>query len=135
MAVIIPIVSKFDDRGIKKSQSAFAGLANSLKSTLGAIGISVGLAAITNGLTQAGKAAAEDAKSQALLANQLKNSIGANAEMTASVEKSIKAMQLSASVADDQIRPAFAQLVRATGSVAKATDLTQLALNVSADVS
>lgn len=132
MAVIIPIVSKFDDRGIKKSQSAFAGLSKSLKSTIGALGIGIGLSAITRGFIEAGKAAAEDAKSQALLAQQLKNTIGANDSMIASVESSIKTMQMSAAVADDQIRPAFAQLVRATQDVGKATTLTQLALDVSA---
>jgi hypothetical protein len=41
-------------------------------------------------------------------------------------------MQLSASVADDVLRPAFAQLVRATGDLGVATRLTQLALDVSA---
>lgn len=52
--------------------------------------------------------------------------------MIASVEESINAMSRSAAVADDAIRPAFAQLVRATGDVGQATKLTSLALDVSA---
>jgi hypothetical protein len=39
---------------------------------------------------------------------------------------------MSAGVADDVLRPAFAQLTRATGDTAKATELMQLALDISA---
>jgi hypothetical protein len=41
-------------------------------------------------------------------------------------------MESMSAVADDKIRPAFAQLARATGDVGKATELTNLALNVAA---
>jgi hypothetical protein len=41
-------------------------------------------------------------------------------------------MESMSAVADDKIRPAFAQLARATGDVTKATELTNLALNVAA---
>lgn len=132
MAVIVPVASKFDDSGIKAAKKAFSGLSSSLKSTVGALGVSLGLAALTRQLMDASKAAVEDTKSQALLANQLMNSVGATDDQISAVEGSIKAMQLQASVADDVIRPAFAQLARATGDVAKATELTQLALDVSA---
>ena len=132
MAVIIPVVSKFDDKGLKQAQSAFAGLGSSMKGILGAAGIAVGFSAIASGLKDSAKAAIEDTKSQALLANQLRNTVGASESQIASVEKSIKAMQLQASVADDVIRPAFASLVRSTGDVGQATALTSLALDVAA---
>ena len=132
MAVIIPVVSKFDDKGIKKAQSEFGKLGGAMKGILGAAGIGVGVSAIVDGLKEATKAAAEDVKSQALLANQLKNTVGASDEQIASVEASIKAMQNQAAVADDVIRPAFASLVRATGDVNQATNLTALALDVAA---
>lgn len=132
MAVIIPVASKFDDSGIKSAKKAFGGLSSTLKSTIGTLGVTLGVAALTRQLMDASKAAVEDTKSQALLANQLMNSVGATNDQITAVEASISAMQLQASVADDVIRPAFAQLARATGDVTKATELTQLALDVSA---
>jgi hypothetical protein len=48
------------------------------------------------------------------------------------VEKSISKMESLSAVADDNIRPAFAQLARVTGDVGKATELTSLALDVAA---
>lgn len=132
MAVIIPVVSKFDDKGLKQAQSSFGKLGSSLKGILGAAGIGVGLSSIVAGLKQSTVAAIEDTKSQALLANQLRNTIGASDAQISSVEASIAAMQKQAAVADDQIRPAFASLVRATGDVARATSLTSLALDVAA---
>lgn len=132
MAVIIPVASKFDDSGIKSAKKAFGGLSSSLKSTIGALGVGIGITTLVNTLKDATRAAAEDTKSQALLAQQLRNTTGATDSQISAVEQSISAMQLSASVADDVLRPAFAQLVRATGDLGVATKLTQLALDVSA---
>lgn len=131
-SILIPLKAVFDDKGIKDAQKQFNKLGGSLKSVVGALGLSVGIGALVNTLKDASKAAVEDAKSQALLANQLVNSVGATDQQISAVEASISAMQLQASVADDVIRPAFAQLARATGDVAKATELTQIALDVSA---
>src|SRR5512137_1656085 len=110
MAVIVPIVSKFDDKGLKQAQSDFGKLGKSMKTMLAGVGVGLGLAALTNGLQAAGKAAASDAKSQGLLALAMKNTMGATAEQISMAEKNIKAMELMSSVADDQIRPAFANL-------------------------
>jgi len=132
MSIKAIIATQFDASGIKRAEKAFGGLSKTIKSTVGTLGLTIGVAALVNTLKDASKAAVEDAKSQALLANQLMNSVGANNDQIAAVEASISAMQLQASVADDVIRPAFAQLARATGDVTKATELTQLALDVSA---
>lgn len=132
MAIKAIIATQFDASGIKRAEKAFGGLSKSIKATVGTLGLSLGIASLTQQLMAASKAAVEDAKSQALLANQLVNSVGATDQQISAVEASISAMQLQASVADDVIRPAFAQLARATGDVAKATELTQLALDVSA---
>jgi hypothetical protein len=126
------IASQFDDTGLKKAQKSLGSLGASMKGALGAIGITASLGAIVKGYGDAAKAAVEDGKSQALLANQLRNTTGASDAQIASVEKAIRTMQFQASVADDVIRPAFASLVRATGDVGKATDLTSLALDVAA---
>lgn len=131
-SILIPMKSVFDDKGVKEAQNSFSKLGSSMKGIIGALGVGIGIAAITNGLKESAKAAIEDTKSQALLANQLRNTIGATDGQIASVESSIRAMQMQASVADDVIRPAFASLVRSTGDVAQATALTSLALDVAA---
>ena len=131
-SILIPLKAIFDDRGIKEAQSEFAKLGKSMKGLLGAAGIAVGLGAVVSGLKAAATAAAEDNKSQALLATQLQNTVGATDGQIAATERSISAMQLQASVADDTIRPALAALVRATGDLGDATQLTSLALDVSA---
>ena len=131
-SIFIPLKTVLDNSGIKKAQSEFGKLGKSLKGALGAVGLGLGLGAITTQLNAAGKAAAADAKSQALLANALRNTVGATTEQIAAVETSISGMERLAAVADDDIRPAFAQLTRATSDVGVATQLTSLALDVAA---
>jgi hypothetical protein len=126
------IAAQFEDSGLKKAQKGFSSLGKTLKGALGAVGLGIGVSALAGQLKAAGKAAAEDAKSQGLLAAALKNTVGATNLQIASVEESISKMESMSAVADDKIRPAFAQLTRATGDVGKATELTNLALNVAA---
>jgi hypothetical protein len=126
------IAAQFEDSGLKKAQKGFNSLGKTIRTALGAVGLTVGVAALTGQLKAAGKAAAEDAKSQGLLAQALRNTVGATNAQIASVEQSISGMESMSAVADDKIRPAFAQLARATGDVTKATELTNLALNVAA---
>jgi DNA-directed RNA polymerase subunit F len=128
MAVNVVLKSVWDDKGIKNATKAFDVFGKSL----GRIGGLVAGAFSVGALVNFSRAAAEDAKSQALLAEQLRNTVGANEEMIASVEDSISRMQTSAAVADDVLRPAFGQLVRATGDVGQATRLMDIALDVSA---
>ena len=128
MAVNVVLKSVWDDKGVKGAESAF----DNIGKTIGKLGGLIAGAFSINALVEFTKAAAEDAKSAALLAEQLRNTVGANEEMIASVEESIKQMQLSAAVADDVLRPAFGQLVRATGDVGQAQRLMQIALDVSA---
>lgn len=131
-SVIIPLKAIFDDKGIKDAQKSFGRLGNSLKGALGAVGIGIGLAAITNQLKQASKAAVEDAKSQGLLAQQLKNTVGATDQAIAANEAFISSLELSTSIADDALRPALASLVRATGDVGKAQQLLSISTDVAA---
>jgi len=83
-------------------------------------------------LKESGKAAAEDAKSSALLERQLQNTTGATKEQSAAVEESIRSMSEQYGVLDDKIRPAYANLVRVTKDTGEATKLTDLAMNVAA---
>lgn len=131
-SVIIPIKSVFDDKGLKNAQSQFGKFGSGIKKALGAAVAVASISAISGALNSAGKAAAEDAKSQALLATQLKNTVGASQEQITATEQQIKSLSMLAGVADDDIRPAFSQLVRATGDLGSATSLTATALDIAA---
>ena len=119
-------------KDLRKFKGQVDMVGKSMNSTFGALGLTVGLAAITNGLKNATKAASEDRKSQGLLANALKNTVGATSQAVAGAEAYIKKTQLQTSVLDDELRPALATAVRATGSLAKGQELLDVALDVSA---
>lgn len=78
------------------------------------------------------KAAIEDEAAQARLAKSLENTTGATNEQIAAVEQQITQMSLAFGVADDQLRPAFDRLARATGDVDQANKGLALALDISA---
>jgi hypothetical protein len=128
MSVIIKLLSKFDDSGIRKAKSSFGGLTK----TLGAIGIGFGLKQMTDGLLDAAKAASIDAKSMQLLNNQLVRNANATKAQVTQNNKFIDSLALQVGIADDQLRPAQARLARATGSTAKSQELLKLALDASA---
>ena len=128
MSVIIKLLSKFDDSGLRKAKSGFSGLTKSL----GAIGIGFGLKQMTDGLLDAAKAASIDAKSMQLLNNQLVRNAGATKAQVTQNNKFIDTLAMQVGIADDELRPAQARLARATGSTAKSQDLLKLALDASA---
>ena len=129
-ALYLPLKAIFDDKGFKEAQKSMGSLGSTMKKTLGAVGLTVGIGALVTQLNKAGKAAVEDAKSQGLLALSLRNTINATDDQISAVEKSISAMELMSSVADDKIRPAFATLAAVTKDVTQATSLTTLALDL-----
>jgi hypothetical protein len=127
MSVIVKLLSKFDDSGIKKAQHGFGGL----KKTLAGIGIGLGLKQVADTLMDAAKAASADQKSMQLLNNQLKKNAGAtNAQIKANT-KFIDVLSVQVGIVDDDLRPAQARLARATGSTAKSQQLLKLALDAS----
>jgi len=128
MAVIVKLLSKFDDSGIRKAKSGFSGLTKAF----GAVGIGLGLKAVTDGLLDAAKAASIDAKSMQLLNNQLVRNANATNAQVAANNKFIDTLAMQVGIADDQLRPAQARLARATGSTAKSQELLKLALDASA---
>ena len=127
MSVIVKLLSKFDDSGIKKAQHGFGGL----KKTLAGIGIGLGLKQVADTLLDAAKAASADQKSMQLLNNQLKKNANAtNAQIKAN-DKFIDTLSTQVGIVDDDLRPAQARLARATGSTAKSQQLLKLALDAS----
>lgn len=117
---------------LKKFQNTANSVSSSLNKAFGAAGLTLGFAQLTNVLKQSTKAAVDDGKSQALLANALRNTVGATAGAIAGAERYIAQTQLTASVLDDDLRPALATAVRATGSLSKGQRLLNVALDVSA---
>lgn len=123
-------------QGASKQLSGLQSTASKISSSMGkafaTIGIGLSFAVITRELKEAAQAAVDDAKSQGLLATALKNSTGANNSQIASVEKSISKLSRQASIADDELRPAFAKLARATGDTEESTRLLSLAMDIAA---
>jgi hypothetical protein len=119
-------------KDLRKFKGQVDAVNKSMNSTFGALGLAVGLGTLVNGLKNATKAASEDRKSQGLLATALKNTVGATDQAIAGAESYIKNTQLQTAVLDDELRPALATAVRATGSLTKGQDLLDVALDVSA---
>lgn len=78
------------------------------------------------------KAAIEDDKAARKLAQTLQNVTHATKKQTDAVEKYITKTTLRTGIEDDQLRPALARLIRSTEDAAKAQDLLNLALDISA---
>lgn len=78
------------------------------------------------------KSAIEDEKAQAKLATTLENVTGATKAQIASVEQQISKLSLAYGITDDQLRPSFERLVRATNDVTEAQKLQTLAIDIAA---
>lgn len=119
-------------RDLKNLGKTAGNVGAGINRALGAVGLGLGFAALTATIKKASKAAIEDSKSQGQLALALRNTLGANDSVVASAEAFIAQTQRSVAVLDDELRPALASAVRATGSLSKGQDLLNLALDVSA---
>jgi hypothetical protein len=119
------------DKGTKSFSSSIGKYSKAMAKSFALAGAAAGAYAIKIGIDGV-KAAVEDEKSQALLAQALKNTTNATDAQIQSTEKYITAQQLAFGVADTKLRPALANLARATGDVGKAQELTNLALDISA---
>jgi hypothetical protein len=137
-AVVARILTQYSDKGSKAAQKDIAKLGKQFdafaKKTTRAFGIAaaaVGAFAIKVG-KDAVQAAIADQKSQALLANSLRNTVGATDAAIASVEGYISKLQTTVGITDDELRPSLARLAAVTSNVADAQTLLGIALDVSA---
>jgi phage-related protein len=78
------------------------------------------------------KAAIEDEKANALLANTLRNVAGATQETIDKTLEYTRATELATGFTEDELRPSLNRLTIATGDVQKAMSLQTLALDISA---
>ena len=110
----------------KQADLATKQLTNSVKKLGSAVGLSFGV----YGIKSMGQAFLDDAKAAQVLATNLKNvGLGFN---TGQAEAFIKVMQDQTGILDDQLRPAYAQLARVTGSVEKTQQMLALAFDTAA---
>ena len=133
----IPIISEFDGKGIKKAIKEFkqletAGEKAQFAIKKAAVPAAAALAGLGVALVGATKAAMEDEAEQAILALTLQNVTGATDAQVKASEDMIAQMSRASGVADSELRPALASLVRGTKDIATATDALTLAQDISA---
>jgi hypothetical protein len=116
-------VDTFGDKIGKTSKAIGAAFAAAAVAA-GAFAIKIGVDGV--------KAALEDEKAQRILALTLENTTGATKRQVAAIETYITKTALATGVTDDQLRPAFARLVRSTKDTEEAQKLLSLALDISA---
>jgi hypothetical protein len=136
MAVVLPIISEFDGKGIKKAIKQFQQLETTSEKAQFAIKkAAVPAAAALTGLAvaigDATQAAMEDQQEQAALALTLQNVTGAGAAQTAQIEEQISAMSRASGIADTEYRKSLEALVRGTKDV----DLAMKDMNLVMDIS
>jgi hypothetical protein len=121
------IVSTYNAKGVNQATKSLSKFDKSVLS----LGKSFAGVFAASKVIQFGKASAkafmEDQKSAALLAGQLKN-LGL-AYSTIESEKFIKSMEGQVNIADDQLRPAYSQLARVTGSISKTQKIMGIAFD------
>jgi hypothetical protein len=136
VSLSIPIISEFDGKGVKQAIKQFkqlegVGAKAQFAIKKAAIPAAAAIGGLAFALGDATKAAMEDAAAQTQLALALENSAGASAAQVKQTENFIGAMSRATGVADDQLRPAMAALVRGTKDVQAAQDLMSLTLDIS----
>jgi hypothetical protein len=133
----IPIVSSFNDKGIKQAVREFKQLETvgqkaqfALKKA--AIPAAAAFGAVAAGLFDATKAAMEDQAAQKALARQIQRSTKATDEQIAANEEWIATQGRLLGVTDDELRPTISSLSRVTGSLSKAQKGASLAMDIAA---
>ena len=119
------------DNATKSFSSKVGKYSKAMAKSFALAGVAAGAYAVKIGIDGV-KAAVEDEASQKQLAEALKNTTNATDAQIQATEKYIGSQQLAFGVADTKLRPALANLARATGDVSKAQELTNLAMDISA---
>jgi hypothetical protein len=128
--LIVSAVSTFDNKGLKKGQKEVSAFEKRVKSFGKAFAAAFSVRALTNYSKKAVAAFAEDQKAAKSLEQQLINT-GYQFSSPA-IELYIANLQKTTGVLDDQLRPAFQQLLTVTGSITTSQDALNTALNISA---
>jgi hypothetical protein len=126
MTIEIPIITTLKDKGLKEAQKGLTSLSKAAKT----LGIAYGAFEAIKFSKNAVKAFAEDQKAAGALSKTLEN-LGQSYAVI-STAGFIQKLQNTTGILDDELRPAFSQLVNSTLDAKKAQDLLTVALDVSA---
>ena len=137
MAVRIPIIVDYNGKALQRIQREFAQLDGAAaktkfalqKALIPATAAMAGLAAVG---TDAVQAAIADQQAQQVLARTIRQTTKATDAQIAANEDWIATQGKLLGVTDDELRPAFAKLVRVTRDVGKAQTVARLAMDVAA---
>ena len=136
MAIKIPIISEFDSKGLDKAVKEFQSLEGvgakagfAIKKA--ALPAAAAVGALGYALAGATKAAMEDEAAQVELARTLNISASATDAQIAATETMISKMSLASGIADDDLRPALANLARGTKDIETAQQGLSLAMDIS----
>jgi hypothetical protein len=128
--VVIDIAAEFTgNKAFKQADSATTTLTKNVKKLAGAVGLAYSTQAIVNFGKAAVKAFAED-EAAALRLNRAVENLGIGFANPA-ISKYIAALEKSAGVADDILRPAFQGLLTTTGSLTQSQKLLNDAITIS----
>jgi hypothetical protein len=128
--LIVSAVSTFDNKGLKKGKKEISTFEKQIKSFAKVFAAAFSVNALTNYSKKAVQAFMADEKAAKSLEQQLKNT---GYQFSApGVEMYIANLQRATGVLDDELRPAFQQLLTVTGSITKSQEALSTALNVSA---
>jgi hypothetical protein len=137
-SVIARILTQYSDKGSKAAQrdinklgKQFSDFGKRAAKAFAVAGIAAAAFAVKIG-KDAVQAAMEDQKSQLLLANALRNTVGATDANIAATEAYISAMQRQFAIADTDLRPSLAALAAVTGDLSQAQNLQNIAVDVAA---
>jgi len=137
MAIIIPLVSQFDNSGVKGAIKEFqslegAGAKANFALKKAALPAAAAIGALGVAAFDAAKGAMEDAAAQELLAKTIGKNTTATDKQIAANEEWISQQGKLLGIADDDLRPSIARLVTQTGSLTKAQQGASLAMDIAA---
>ena len=128
--LVVSALSTFDNKGLKKGKKEVSAFEKQVKNFGKVFAGVFSATALLNYSKKAVAAFAADEKAAKSLEVQLRNT--GFAFSAPAVENYIGNLQKVTGVLDDQLRPAFQQLLTVTGSITKSQEALNTALNVSA---
>jgi hypothetical protein len=138
VSIVERIVTVYNDKGskqavkdLKKLEKDFVNAGKKIGKAFAVATVAVGAFAVKVGV-DAVKGAIEDQKSQAILANALRNTTGATDEAIKAVEEYISKQQMLVAVSDTELRQSLITLTTATGDLTQAQVLQNVALDTAA---
>ena len=128
--IVVSALSTFNNKGLKKGKKEISVFEKQVKNFGRTFAAAFSVTALTRFGKEAVRAFVADEKAAKSLEQQLKNT-GYQFSSPA-VELYISNLQKTTGVLDDELRPAFQQLLTVTGSITTSQDALNTAMNVSA---